>query len=220
MGRAKYSGTNNESRRKKGEGGLRYREDKGVWVFIGDVGVRPDGTRIRIERTGRTKAEARERFLKDAAEINIDYLLSQPVEDDITRQMPFMEYLLTYIGKYKVGRDGRKLESKTLSFYFYLAGKMKEIADVPLDKINTEIIQACINRVQTSKVKTSDDDTNEISERVMVALITLLRAAFRFGIKKGVFPINYMDDVQRPLTKNGKRMVVQNWNGIQLYPFL
>ncbi len=208
MGRAKYSGTNNESRRKKGEGGLRYRDDRGVWVFIGDVGVRPDGTRIRIERTGKTKAEARERFLKDAAEINIDYLLSQPVEDDITRQMPFKEFMITFIGKYKVRKDGRELESRTKGFYFYLAGLMSEIDDLPLDMIDTEVLQTCINRTQTSKYRANENDTNEFSERVMVALITLLRAAFRFGVKKGVVPYNYMEDVQRPLTKTGKRMAM------------
>ena len=207
MGKSKHSTRKIDNRRKRGEGGLRYRADKDCWLYCGDVGTKPDGTRIRITRSGKTKAEAEERFLQAAAEMNLDYVVSAPTEEDITRKMPFREFLVTYIGKYRVRKDGRELEDKTLSQYFYYADIIKEIANVPLDKINTEVLQTCINRVQYSKTKTKEDDSGEYSERVMVGLVSFLRAALKFGVTKGVFPQNYMADVQRPLTKTGKRMV-------------
>ncbi len=208
MGKSKYSASKKDNRRKKGEGGLRYRADRDVWEFTGDIGCKPDGTRIRITRSGKTQAEARENFKKAADETDIDYIDSRPSVEDITRTTPFMDFLIIFIDKYKKRRDGRALTSKTKNFYFYLASKMKEIGKVPLDMLNTDILQMGIDKVQFSKIQTSDDDTNEISERVMAGLITLLRAAFRFGVAKGVLPSNYMTDVTRPVTLKGRRMAL------------
>ncbi len=208
MGKKKGSEIKNESRRKKGEGGLHYREDRKQWVYSEELGFKPDGSRIRIERSGKTQAEAKENFMKATEAFDLDYMLSQPTVEDISRQMPFMDFMIIFIGKYKKRKDGRALTSKTKNFYFYLASKMKEIGTIPLDKLNTEVLQKCIERVQFSKVQTPGNNSDEISERVMAALITLLRAAFRFGVAKGVIHSNYMADVTRPVTIRGRRMAL------------
>jgi hypothetical protein len=99
MTEAQQKKQNNRKRRGRGEGGIRYREDKQLWEGTISLGYKGDGTRNRPTVYGATKkevqdeldrlrAEARSGAVPDAGKLTIAQLLTRWLEADKERLAP------------------------------------------------------------------------------------------------------------------------------------
>lgn len=172
-------------RRQKGDGSIYYNEKKKL--FIGQVsnGYDSEGKRLRITITGKTKSEALKNLKEAEHKIKTGLYVSP---NKITIENMAKLFLENKLNQNIIKEPTYFRHLETLKM-------LEEIYNTPLQKATENQLQAFLNE----KLNYSQSTLNKI--------YSLLKNAFKEGLKRKIITVNPMEYIQHPKSKKKKEIV-------------
>lgn len=177
----------NRKKRGNGEGTYYYNKSRKCWVGQKVVGVRPDGSKIRITKTGKTSKEVREKIQKAAQE-------HETVKKLVPTEVTVAELVQKQIDeKYdlKIIKDNTKFRNE----------------DTLKAMCKFEITQKPIQQITEEDIKDFYKSITYYSASVIAKFCQMLRNAFREAVRQGIVEKNICDDIRTPKSEKAPKKV-------------
>ncbi|OEG00055.1 hypothetical protein BHF71_06775 [Vulcanibacillus modesticaldus] len=177
------------------KGHVRKRGNK--WVFVLDVGIKPDGSRDRKWFSGyNTKKEAEKAMAEKIAEINRGEYVA-PIKTK------FKDYMTEWL-------DSKQVKKRTLETYTWLVEKhiIPTLGNIELQKLNAMHIDKLLNKLRKEKA---------LSDGNIQKIYTLINDALNKAVKYGLLQKNVASYVDKP---KASKPEIKVWDQKEVNKFL
>jgi len=187
-----------KNRRTKGDGMIRQRPD-GTWEGRIDLGTNPiTGKRNTKSVYAKSQKEVRNKMKligQDPAEIVTPNGVYAKVENSEVPDIPFGEWLDTWLTQYKAGR---LTPSSYESYRIIIENHVKPaFGHIPISSITTDHIQRLINEKQEKGAR-KDGKNKKLAASSVVKIKIVINASLKQAVKNRLIPHNPTEAVTPP----------------------